>query len=134
MTQTTREKVAASLQAARTAGDDAAAGRLQGELNRLNKINEEAAPVVAQMERRQQEQRQAEERAATQLQNKREREFKEALDKHYQDRLGFYRQTWPGLPKADFDRDIWPELRRQFMVGKEDAVDRERREAATFVF
>jgi hypothetical protein len=108
--------------------------RLTSELERLDTINKEAAPVIEAMDQRQREAREAEELAATQRQNREQREFAEALDKHYQDRLGFYRQTRPGLPQEDFDRDIWPLLRTAYIAGEPDAVDQERLFRSTPVF
>ncbi len=146
MTQTQRQKVAAELAAVKSAAERSRAagrtdepysreiGRLQGELDELNKINEQARPVVEAIDRRERERQQAEEHAAGQRQNRREREFKEALDCHYKDRLNFFRQKMPGLPEQDFAQDIWPELRAQYVAGEEDAVDRERREHSTSVF
>ena len=58
------------------------------------------------MDRRHADEKARKEHEATQLQNRQEREFKESLDRHYQERLDYYRLTRPGLPKADFDRDL----------------------------
>ncbi|MBA3472231.1 MAG: hypothetical protein H0T57_03210 [Rubrobacter sp.] len=144
MTQTQREKLAGELAAAQSAAErsrangesDAAEqaqiGRLSGELDRLNKINEEARPAVEAMERRQREQQHAEERAAVQRQNRQEREFAEDLGRHYRERLETYRLK--GTPQEAFDKEVWPKLRQQYVAGEEDAVDRGRREQAADVF
>lgn len=78
MAQTQREKVAGELAAARSAAERSRAagrsdaphqaemGRLQGELDRLNKINEQARPVVEAIDRKEREERESAERAATQ--------------------------------------------------------------------
>lgn len=84
------------------------------------------------MDRRQAEEAEKEKRAAVQLENRREREFAEALDRHRRDRLEFYRLK--GAPEEVFDREIWPEIRRRFVAGEEDAVDRARRERSTDVY
>jgi hypothetical protein len=146
---TAREKVAGELAAAKSAAERSRAagvsgahyqaqiaqiGRLQGELDHLNEINEEARPVVEAMEKRQREREQAEEQARVQRQNREERLFNEQLQAHYEERLNHYRLSRPGTPREVFDKEIWPELRRQYVAGEEDVVDRERREKAAPVF
>lgn len=84
------------------------------------------------MDRRRAQEAEEEKRAAVQLENRREREFSEALEAHRRDRLGFYRAQ--GVPEKVFDQDLWPDLRRRFVSGEEDAVDRERRERSTSVY
>lgn len=132
---TERERIAAQLEMAENTGaDPVEIGRLQGELSRLNEINEEARPAVEAMDHRERERQQAEQHAAMQRQNREEREFNEALERHRLDRLEAYRLTTPGLPEAVFDRDIWPELRAAYLAGEPDAVDLERLERADHVF
>jgi acetyl-CoA carboxylase carboxyltransferase component len=109
---------------------------LQGELDRLNEVNEDPGyqAAVYAMDQRQAHERAEEQRAATQRQNREERLFKERLQAHYEERFNHYRQARPGMPQEVFDGQIWPELARQFMAGQEDAVDRERRERSAPVF
>lgn len=64
-------------------------GRLSAELERLNKINKEAEPAIAAMDRRGREQQRAEELAAAQRQAREEQTFNEQLQAHYEDRLSF---------------------------------------------
>src|SRR4051812_18891339 len=116
---TEREKIEGKLAAARSAAEQSRAvgvsgahyqaqiGRLKGELDHLNEINEEARPIVEAMEKRQREREQAEEHARAQRQNREERLFNEKLQSHYEERLNHYRLSRPGTPREVFDKEIW---------------------------
>lgn len=84
------------------------------------------------MEEREAREKEAERLTSVRHQNWRDAKFAEALDAHYRDRLGFYQRR--GVSTAAFDSEVWPELKRQFVRGEEDAVDRERQERSGSVF
>lgn len=98
-------------------------------------INESPAVVsaVRDLERRQAEERAEQQRATVRNEDLQQRRYTEALDAHYRDRREFYRLA-KGTPGEVFDEVIWPKLIEQFLLGEEDAVDRERRERATDVY
>lgn len=84
------------------------------------------------MEEREAREKDDQQLLSVQRQNRRDAEFAEALDTHYRDRLETYRLR--GVSSDAFDSEVWPELKRQFVRGEEDAVDRERREGSASVF
>ncbi len=84
------------------------------------------------LERREAEKQAEKERQAEELEEQENAKFYEALAERYQNRLDFYRRR--GVPQSVFEATIWPKLARQYTVGEEDAVDRERRERSTSAY
>ena len=86
------------------------------------------------MDREEAAREEAERRTAVQRENRREREFEEKLQTHYQKSLEWHKLTRPDVPASIFDREVWPEMKRKFIAGKEDSADQERRERSAKVF
>jgi hypothetical protein len=136
---TIRENLEGQLAAARSAAErsrangesDAAEqaqiGCLQGELDRLNKINEEARPAVEAMERREREAQDAAERAATQRQNRERRTAQEGVEAYRREQ----ENQWLALggDQASFDA-AWPEIKRKHL-SERLITDEERRAKVT---
>lgn len=88
---------------------------------------------IRDMDRRAAQEQEARERATIQHRNRQEREFGEAVDKHYAERMEFYRLS-RGVPETTFRTELWPEIRRAFIAGEPDAVDLERWERSTDIY
>lgn len=112
-------------------------GRFKAELAELDKIHSDprTQALYARMENEEAVREEAEHGAAARKHNREERELSEELERVRKVRLEYYRTAKrPGLSEADFNKEVWPALRRDFLAGEEDAVDRERREKSTNVF
>lgn len=59
----------------------------------------------------------------------RDRRFAADLENHRRDREAFYRRK--GVPDDVFEAELWPEIRRKFVAGEKDSVERERQERAS---
>lgn len=88
---------------------------------------------IRDMETRQAQERAEAEHRAEEERRKHEKEFKEALERHYTERMEFYRLS-RGVPEKVFEQELWPEIRRAFIAGEPDEVDRAWRSRSTDVF
>lgn len=88
---------------------------------------------IRDMDRRAAEKQAAEERRIEEQRREQEKEFNEALERHYRDRMEFYRMA-KGVPEAIFRAELWPGIRSAFVAGEADAVDWERMERSTDVY
>jgi hypothetical protein len=88
---------------------------------------------IRDMDRRAAEKQAAEERHIEEQRREQEKEFDEALERHYRDRMEFYRMA-KGVYEAIFCAELWPEIRGAFVSGEADAVDWERMKRSTDVY